>query len=234
MKKIFLALVMTTFFGTGNIFAQAQAEVKETVSIIKNNLVESKEKIKKYEWIETTTTYVKGEEKSKKQSQCYYGVDGKLVKVETGGSTPQKKKGGIKGKIAANKKEDMEEYIQKSVEKIQTYLPPDPEKIQQLYAGGKTSLHVLEPGKKIKLDFMDYNQKGDGLSVTIDKVRKIILAIDVNTYIDDPEDKVIFNIKYNTLPDKTQYPESIYLQADAKKVKVVIGNSGYKKAAPQT
>ena len=128
----------------------------------------------------------------------------------------------------------MAEYIQKSVEKIQTYLPPDPEKIQQLYAGGKTSLHVLEPNKKIKLDFLDYNEKGDALSVTIDKVRKIILAIDVNTYIDDPEDKVIFNIKYNTLPDKTQYPETTSLQADKKKEKIVIGNSGYKKAAPQT
>jgi hypothetical protein len=234
MKKIFLALAMITVFGTGKIFAQAQAEVKETVAIIKTNLAESKEKIKKYEWIETTTTFVKGEEKSKKQNHCYYGVDGKLVKVETGGSTPQKKKGGLRGKIAGNKKEDMADYIKKSVEKIQTYLPPDAEKIQQLYAAGKTSLHVLEPGKKIKLDFIDYNQKGDGLSVTIDKVRKIILAIDVNTYIDDPDDKVIFNIKYNTLPDKTQYPETTSLQADAKKVKIVIGNSGYKKAAPQT
>ncbi len=234
MKKYFLALAGFMWCGTVQLFAQAQAEVKETVAIIKTNLVESREKIKKYEWIETTTTFVKGEEKSKKQSQCYYSVDGKLVKVETGGSTQAKSKGGLKGKIAANKKEDMADYIQKSIEKIQTYLPPDAEKIQQLYAAGKTSLHVLEPGKKIKLDFLDYNQQGDGLSVTIDKVKKIILAIDVNTYIDDPKDKVIFNIKYNTLPDKTQYPETTSLEANAKKVKVVIGNSGYKKAAPQT
>ncbi|MBO9203400.1 MULTISPECIES: hypothetical protein [Niastella] len=230
---MFLTLALITVIGTVKIVAQGQAEVKETVGIIKTNLIESKEKLKKYEWIETTTTSVKGEEKSKKQNQCYYGVDGKLVKVETGGSTPVKKKGGIKGKIAGNKKEDMEEYIKKSIEKIQTYLPPDAEKIQQLYADGKTSLHVLEPGKKVKLDFVDYNQKGDGLSVTIDKVRKIILGIDVNTYIDDPDDKVIFNIKYNTLPDKTQYPETTSLEASKKKVKVVIGNSGYKKAATQ-
>ena len=233
MKKIFLALAVIMFSGTVEIFAQGQAEVKETVAIIKTNLSESKEKLKKYEWIETTTTFVKGEEKSKKQHQCYYGVDGKLVKVETGGSTPGKSKGGLKGKIAANKKEDMADYIKKSVEKIQTYLPPDPEKIQQIYAAGKTSLHVLDPGKKMKLDFPDYNQPGDELSITIDKVRKIILAVDVNTFIDDPEDKVIFNIKYNTLPDKTQYPETTSLQADAKKVKIVIGNSGYKKGSPQ-
>jgi hypothetical protein len=121
MKKIFLVLAVITFFGTGKIMAQAQAEIKEAVAIIKTNLVESREKIKKYEWIETTTTFVKGEEKSKKQTQCYYGVDGKLVKVETGGSTPQKKKGGLGGKMAANKKEDMADYIKKSVEKIHTY-----------------------------------------------------------------------------------------------------------------
>lgn len=233
MKKKFYVLLVILFSITGKLLAQAQAEVKETVSIIKNKLTESKEKLKKYEWIETTTTFVKGEEKSKKQSQCYYGVDGKLVKVETGATT-KAKKGGIGAKIAANKKEDMADYIKKSIEKIQTYLPPDPEKIQQLYAAGKTTLHVLEPGKKIKLDFLDYNQTGDMLSVTVDKARQIIQAIDVNTYIDDKDDKVIFNIKYNTLPDKTQYPETTSLQADKKKVKIVIGNSGYKKAAPQT
>ncbi|OQP54287.1 hypothetical protein A4H97_22645 [Niastella yeongjuensis] len=233
MKNKSLMLLAAMFSIAGETFAQGQAEVKETVAIIKNKLVESKEKLKKYEWLETTTTYVKGDQKSKKQNHCYYSVDGKLTKVETGGSTKDKSKGGLRGKIGANKKEDMADYIKKSIEKVQTYLPPDAEKVQKIYAAGKTTLHILEPNKKIKIDFMDYNQAGDALSVTVDKVRQIILAIDVNTYIDDPEDKVIFNIKYNTLPDKTQYAEMTTLQADAKKVKIDIENSGYKKAAPQ-
>lgn len=230
MKHFFTAFLF--FAITDSVFAQAN-EMQETIAIIKKNLADSKEKIKKYEWIETTTTFVKGEEKSKKQNQCYYGVDGKLTKVETGGSTDPKSKGGLRGKIIANKKEDMADYIAKAISKIQTYLPPDGEKIQQIYTAGKTAIHVLEPGKKFKIDFPDYNQKGDMLSIAIDKEKQLIMGIDVNTYIDDADDKVIFNIKYSSLPDGTQYPGVTSLEATAKNVKIVIENSGYKKGAGQ-
>ncbi len=209
-------------------------EMQEAFAIIKQNLATSKENIKKYEWIETTTTFVKGDEKSKKQNQCYYGVDGKLTKVETGGSSPEEKsKRGLRGKVIENKKEDMAEYIEAAIKKIQTYLPPDADKLQKIYGGGKTAIHVLEPGKKFKLDFPGYNQEGDMLSVTLDKEKKVILAIAVNTYIDKPDEKVNFAITYSGLPDGTQYPGTTTLEATEKNVKIVIANSGHKKAAGQ-
>jgi hypothetical protein len=230
MKKNYLVLAIILLAGITGAFAQA--DVKETVAILKANLLESREKIKKYEWIETTTTFYKGAQKSKKQNQCYYGVDGKLTKVETGGGTsPAKSKPGIRGKVMENKKEDMKEYMESAVAKIHTYLPPDANKIQQIYDAGKVAIHVLEPEKKYKLDFPDYNQAGDMMSVTIDKEKKMILAITVSTYIDDPNDKVIFEIKYNSLPDRTQYPGTTSLDAQAKNVKIVIVNSGHKKGA---
>jgi len=229
MKKKSLMPALLMLAGIPAMYAQVDA--KETIAIIKTNLVESKEKLKTYEWIETTTTFVKGEQKSKKQNQCYYGVDGKLVKVETGGSTQEKSKGGLRGKVIQNKKEEMADYIDKAIKEIQTYLPPDAEKIQKVYGAGKTAIQILEPGKKFKLDFPDYNKPGDKLAVSVDKEKKIIMAIAVNTYIDDKDDKVNFDIKYNTLPDGTQYPDKTSLEASAKNVKIVIENSGYKKGA---
>ena len=231
MKQLFIAFLILAIANT----ASAQAnEMQETIAIIKQNLADSKQKLKTYEWIETTTTFVKGEEKSKKQNQCYYGVDGKLVKVETGGSSPEgKTKGGLRGKVIANKKEEMADYIDKAIKLIQTYLPPDAEKLQKIYGAGKTSIHVLEPGKKFKIDFRDYNLAGDVLSVSVAKEKKMILAIAVNTYIENASDKVIFNITYNTLPDGTQYAGKTSLEANAKNVKIDIVNSGYKKGAGQ-
>ena len=205
--------------------------MKETIGMIKKNLTDSKETIKKYEWIETTTTFYKGEEKSVKQNQCYYSVDGKLTKVETGGSAQAKGPGGLKGKIVANKKEDMADYIKAAIAKIQTYLPPDAGKIQQIYAAGNATIQVLEPGKKFKLNFPDYNEKGDMLSISVDKENQKIMALDVSTSVDDPAKKVVFNITYDDLPDATQYAGSTTLDAQAKSVKIVIVNSGFKKAA---
>jgi len=229
MKIKFLVCAIIFVTCTSAIFAQA--DMKETIGMIKKNLTDSKETIKKYEWIETTTTFYKGEEKSVKQNQCYYSVDGKLTKVETGGSAQAKAPGGLKGKIVANKKEDMADYIKAAIAKIQTYLPPDAGKIQQIYAAGNATIQVLEPGKKFKLNFPDYNEKGDMLSISVDKENQKIMALDVSTSVDDPAKKVVFNITYDDLPDATQYAGSTTLDAQAKSVKIVIVNSGFKKAA---
>lgn len=211
----------------------AQADVQETVAMIKKNLAESKEKIKKYEWIETTTIFSKGEQKSLKQNQCYYSVDGKLTKVETGGSKQAKTPGGIRGKIASNKKEEITDYMKKAVEKIQAYLPPSPDKIQKIYGDGKVSIQVLEPGKKFKLSFPDYNEPGDVLTISVDKIKQKLIGASVSTSVDNPAEKVIFNITFKDLPDGTQYVANTTLDAQAKNVKIVIENSGYKKGAGQ-
>ena len=229
MKIKFLVWAIIFVTCTSGIFAQA--DMQETVGMIKKNLTDSKETIKKYEWIETTTTFYKGEQKSVKQNQCYYSVDGKLTKVETGASAQAKAPGGLKGKIVANKKEDMADYIKAAIAKIQTYLPPDAGKIQQIYTAGNATIQVLEPGKKFKLNFPDYNEKGDMLSISVDKENQKIMALDVSTSVDDPAQKVVFNITYNDLPDATQYAGSTTLDAQAKSVKIVIVNSGFKKAA---
>jgi hypothetical protein len=231
MKNMFFAIIVVAISWTSGLFAQS--DMQENVAMIKKNLVESKEKIKKYEWIETTTVFMKGEQKSLKQNQCYYSVDGKLTKVATGATTKEKTPGGLRGKIAANKKEELTDYMKKAITKIQTYLPPSPEKIQKIYAGGKASVQVLEPGKKFKLSFPDYNEQGDMLTISLDKENQKFIGASVSTSVDDPKEKVVFDIIYNSLPDGTQYAANTTLDAQTQKVKIVIENSGYKKGAGQ-
>ena len=44
---------------------------------------------------------------------------------------------------------------------------PDAAKLQQMYTAGKETIQALEPGKKFKLSFPDYNVKGDMLSISV-------------------------------------------------------------------
>ena len=229
MKKLNLLLILIIIAGFSGVYAQA--DMQENVAMIKKNLTESKAKMRSYEWIETTTIFLKGEQKKVIQKQCYYSLDGKLTKVETGGTTDPKQKGGIRGKIAENKKEELSDYMKKAIEKIQTYLPPEPEKIQQVYDAGKVSVQILEPNKKVKLSFPDYNEPGDLLSVSVDKTVLKLIAVSVSTVVDDPKQMAVFNITYKDLPDGTQYPASILLDAKEKDLKIVIENSGFKNAA---
>jgi len=229
MKKA--NLLLATMLLALSVASFAQPDMKETVAMIKTNLLQSKEKVKQYAWIETTKTYIKGELKSTKQNQCYYSVDGQLTKVATGASEPAKTPGGLRGKIAAGKKEEMADYIAKAVEKIKAYLPPAGEKIQQIYGAGKVSIQILEPNKKFKLSFPDYMLQGDVLAISVDKTAQKLMALNVSTYIDKPEDKVVFDVTYKDLPDGTQYPVTTSLVAAAKDLKIVIEQSGFKKGA---
>jgi len=229
MKKLTLLFILVFVAGITRLFAQA--DMQENVTMIKKNLSDSKAALIKYEWIETTTVFIKGEQKSVKQKQCYYALDGNLTKVETGGSEEAKTPGGIRGKVAKNKKEDMVDYVKAAGAKIQTYLPPDAEKIQKIYNAGFVSIQVLEPNNKFRNSFPDYNEKGDMLSISVDKPAQKIMAVDVSTSVDDPKEKAVFNITYNNLPDGTQYPGTITLDAPEKDLKIVIVNSGFKNAS---
>jgi hypothetical protein len=230
MKINMLFLALSLFIGTSTL--SAQVDTKATVDMIKANLVASQQNMKSLEWVETVTMNYKGEQKSKKQNMVYYSLDGKLTKVPTGATEPaDKTPGGLRGKAAEKKKGDITDYMETAVAKIQSYLPPDPNKIQAVFAAGKVTVGILEPGKKFKLDFPDYMEKGDVLSVSVDVEKKMILAVSVNTYVDNPSEKVLFDVKYNALPDGTQYPATTTLDAQAKEVKVIIENSGFKKSA---
>ena len=229
MKKLNLLLVLVLLAGITRV--SAQADMQENVAMIKKNLTDSKAAMQKYEWIETTTVFVKGEQKSVKQKQCYYALDGKLTKVETGGSTAAKTPGGLRGKVAENKKADMSDYAKKAIEKVQTYLPPDPEKLQKIYNDGKVGIQILEPNKKFKLSFPDYNEAGDALSISLSKTDQKLMALEVSTSVDDPKEKVAFNVTFSDLPDGTQFQGTTTLDAPAKNLKIVIVNSGFKNAS---
>jgi len=59
------------------------------------------------------------------------------------------------------------------------------------------------------------------------------MAVAVTTSVEDPSEKVVFNVNNKDLPDGTQYAASTILDAQAKKVKFTIDNSGYKKVTGQ-
>ena len=211
--------------------SQAQsAEVQQHVAALKKSLIESQARLKSYEWIETTSISLKGDEKSRKQSRCYYGVDGAVQKVDVGEAPHPDKKRGVRGKIAENKKEELSEYMQEAVSMVKLYVPPSPEKIQASKDAGKVSLEILQPGKRIRLNFRDYIKPGDQLSVEVDIVAHRVLGVRVATFLDKEKDAVTLDVSFATLPDATNYAQNVILNAPEKKVAVNVTNSGHRKA----
>jgi hypothetical protein len=223
--------------------AQTAPTPDDRVAALKQSLAENQARLRGYEWVETTIISLKGDEKARTQKRCYYGADGKVQKVAiedaakaeaaSGGGGRGGRGGGgrVKTKIVENKKDDMQEYMQRAGALIQQYVPPQPDRIQKVKDSGKLSITPGEQGV-IRLALPEYVQAGDLLTIDINAAAKAIAAVNVATYLDKPEDAVTLDVKFATLPDGTSYTSQTTLDAKAKNIRVVVQDSGYRKATP--
>ena len=209
--------------------AVAQPSVAERVTALKACLGASQAALRQYEWIETTAISLKGNEKSRKQERCYYGADGKVQKIAVAAPPPPAKKRGLRGKIIENKKAELTDYMKNAVSLVKAYVPPDPAKLQAAKDAGKVSIELLEPGKRARLNFRDYEKPGDSLGVEVDLANNRPLGLKVATYLDNAKDAVTLEVRMGQLNDGTTYASDITLEAKAKKLKVAVQNSGYRK-----
>lgn len=233
LKKYSILPSLVALLIAGGDIANAQDQqptVPERVAALKTELATSQAVLKDYEWIETTVVSLKGEEKSKKQQRCYYGADGGVQKVEVSASPEPEGKRGLRGRIAENKKEELTDYMKSAVSLVKVYVPPNPARIQAAKDAGKITIEILEPGKRARLNFADYEKAGDKLGVEIDLKNNRIQGISVSTYLDDPKEPVLMDAQMSQLNDGTSYTSGVSLYANAKNVNVTVQNSGYRKA----
>jgi hypothetical protein len=210
-------------------FAQ-QPTPAERVAALKTQLANSQAMLRQYEWIETTTVSVKGEEKSRKQQRCYVGADGKVTKVLlTNESTQEAGKRGLRGKIAEHKKEELTDSMYEAINLVRLYVPLDQARIQRAKDSGKVSIQMTEPNKRARLVFSDYLQAGDSLAVDVNLANNHPLAANVNSYLDSQEAPVTLSVKFGTLNDGSTYPSQAILDVQGKNLTVTIENSGYRK-----
>ena len=211
--------------------AAAAPAPAERIAALKASIQKDNAALKHYQWVETTTMSLKGEVKSTKQNNCYYGADGKLTKVPVGAEAEAKKKRGVRGKVIENKTEEITAYMTKAAAAIKTYIPPKPAKLQASKDAGKATYTMLDPNKRARFDFKDYNVAGDLLGIDVDLVNNKLLGLNVTTMVEGGKEPVMFVSQYGSLEDGTGYPMKTTLDAKEMGVTIVVENSGYKPAA---
>jgi hypothetical protein len=224
--------IFAVVLACGSLLAAAQAQqpsLPERVAALKATLAASQTNLRQYEWIETTVVSLNGEEKSRKQQRCYYGADGTLQKVLVDASPAPDPKRGLRGRIVANKTAELTDYMQNAVGLVKSYVPPNPAKIQAAKDAGNVGIDVLEPGKRIRLNFHNFQKPGDNLGVEIDIAGNRVLGLTVASYLDSATDAVTLDARMGQLNDGTTYASGITLNAQAKNLGVTVQNTGYRK-----
>jgi len=233
-----IGLSILTSLPVARVVAQAPPTPDQMVAALKQNLAESQKQLRQYEWVETTAISLKGEEKSRKQQRVYYGADGKLTKLPLGEppaaapapSGGRRGGGKVKQQVVENKKNDMQEYMEKAAALIQQYVPPNPAQIQKAKDAGHMQMQP-QPDGKLRVEFRNYVQPNDQMSIDVDAKAALLSGLSVATYLEKPEDAVTLNVRFATLADGTSYTAQTTLDAKAKNIRVVIENSGHRPLA---
>ena len=215
--------------------AAAQTAPQERVAAIKQSFQESMAALRQYEWVETTIVSVKGEEKSRTQQRCYYGADGEIQKIALTQPAEQQDSGGggrrggrLRKRIVERKTEEITEYMQRAVQTVHSYLPPDPVLIQQSKDAEKVTMQPIDGGRA-RIAVADYMRPGDALTVELDLATSSIQAVDVVTYIEDVDDTVSLAVTFGKLEGGISYQSEIVLEAPSQNVTVMVQNSGHRK-----
>ena len=79
-------------------------EIQEKLAAVKQAAAENKQKIRQYQWVETTQLTLKGDAKPPTKNSCVYGPDGKVQKTMIGAPPPPPSGGKMKQKVIAKRK----------------------------------------------------------------------------------------------------------------------------------
>lgn len=225
MKLRSLTLVLGMLAALLTNAALAQQTPQERIFAIKALLGASTQALHQYQWIETTSVLVKGEEKSQSVKRCYYGPDGTVQKMPLS-VTPQKTARGLRGKIMADEKAKMEAYMQSAATLMHSYVPPVPAKLQEASQTGNLSIQP-QPNQGIRLTFANYNKVGDSLSLDVDLTDNRLQDANISSYLDTPDDVVTLSATWGVLQSGISYVAKITLNAPAKNITVNITNTDY-------
>ena len=219
LRILFLTVALSCHPAAG--LAQAAGtdgnSVADGVAALKQLLQVSRDRLRAYEWTETTVVRLKGDEKARRLSRCHYRIDGKIERAVTSIATPEKKK------------EELADYIERAITLVRKYVPPDLDEIQRIHNLGRASVHVLEPEKRVRVQFNDYWLQGDKLNVEVDLTDKRLAGLNVSSFLGETRDPVSLEVRFGVLSDGSTYPAEALLEAKAKKLSVAVTNSEHRK-----
>jgi hypothetical protein len=229
MKSIVAGIALAALAFVAGPAMQAQ-DLQQKLVAAKEAAARNQQALQSYSWLEKAELSLKGEVKNTKIDMCQYGPDGKVHKTAVVEPPPPEKKGGLKGKIVAKKTGEMKEELEAAVALVHQYVPPSPDLMQLVMNAGTASIAQAGPGAAA-LKFPGYVKEGDALTLTFDSTVKSLRQIEVNTWLDEPENAVTFKVTMESIPDGLSYPGSIVFSLAKRQLVVKITKSNYQKIA---
>ncbi len=206
-------------------------ELQQKLAALKQSAAANKQRLHHYQWVETQQITLKGEQKPERVFECQYGPNGQVVKTPMGAPPQQNERQGgkLRQRIVEKKTDEMKDYMQQVQSLLSLYVPPNPQLMQQAFQQKNVSMQKTMGSNLAQLVFKSYAKPGDQMTIAFDTTTKKMSTINVNTYMDAPNDTVTLAVQMASLPDGTNYAQQTVLNATQKQIQVTTTNAKYAK-----
>jgi len=201
-------------FATRSIIGAAMSAFVATTSTFAQSDPDS-QRLRQYQWIETTEVAWKGDARSLSRQLCRYGPDGQVQKVPIG-ALPE----------PLHETGEMEEHLREVNALIAAYMVPDRHEIERAHSPQTVSFH---PTGAIKtLLFRDYVRPGDQMTLAFDPSGRKITSVHIHTNIGPAKDVVTLWVLMASLPDGTRHVRQTLLTDSRTQLETTTTNSRYR------
>jgi hypothetical protein len=111
---------------------------------------------------------------------------------------------------------------------VKSYIPLRPTDMQAARGAGRVRVVVLQSGKRLRVNVLDYHKIGDEVGIEIDLAKNKILRVTVTTYLNDITDVVTLNVTMGQLSDGSAYPAGVMLEEPTRALNVAVQDTGYR------
>lgn len=201
----------------------------DKLTAIKQTQETNKQKLAQYTWQETETISLKGNVK-----------DTKVYQVQMANGQPQKTEisnqkagsgGGREGRVKEHaiqkKTEEYQQYGQQIGALAKQYTTPNPEALMQAKQAGNIS--IQPGGGTVSLVIKNYVKQGDSMTMTVSEQTHSPVSVQVNSYLNDPQDAVTISAQFAQLPDGTNHVATTNINGVSKQLSINEQNSNYQK-----
>jgi len=185
-----------------------------SLSAQNNALQERDQRLRQFQWIETTELTWNGDAQPPSQQLCRYGPDGQIQKIPIG---PPRE--------SLSETREMKEYLGDVEALIGTYMLPDPDALERAYRARTVSLN---PTAVVNVVFKDYVRSGDQMTLAFDTAARKIVSVNIDTHTGPDKDAVTFRALLASLPDGTNYVRQTVLTAGGTHLAVTRTNARYR------
>jgi hypothetical protein len=208
----------------------AEPDLMREASAVRAELARNSAALLQYTWTEHTEVFVSSDLKVTRDLVCRYDGAGKIVKTPAVEGQERQKSKAVSRRPLARSNADMRDYVERSISRIHSYVPPKPEHIDYLLKNGFASLGPSASGKS-EIRFTHYFEEGDSFNFTYDSATKVLLRVNIQSTLGSPKDPVKLEAVFETLPDGPNHLSSATLAAPKRRIVVKMRNELYQRVA---